>query len=228
MGFCRTNLFKRLESGGPAFLQSLERHVLRNFIFLHALENDLPLPIGPQSAEFMDASLGDRDLEDLMGESDDGNGGRVMPMLHSCATNPHFAPVPPRCTNVIPRNSGVDFIGFELRCLHRTWRRTPVGRRHALSRAEEISVLGIPTKDAKLDALHELLTKKYPNQKVLVFTQFADTLSYVTYQLKVRGITRVEGVSGDTENPTGRCLPIQPREQQESGRKSLPTRNCAC
>jgi hypothetical protein len=31
MGFCRTNLFKRLESGGPAFIQSLERHVLRNF-----------------------------------------------------------------------------------------------------------------------------------------------------------------------------------------------------
>src|SRR5262249_9779702 len=36
MGFCRTNLFKRLESGGPAFIQSLERHVLRNFIYLHA------------------------------------------------------------------------------------------------------------------------------------------------------------------------------------------------
>ena len=28
MGFCRTNLFKRLESGDAAFIQSLERHVL--------------------------------------------------------------------------------------------------------------------------------------------------------------------------------------------------------
>src|SRR3990170_4664894 len=28
MGFCRTNLFKRLESGGQAFLQSIERHIL--------------------------------------------------------------------------------------------------------------------------------------------------------------------------------------------------------
>ena len=43
MGFCRTNLFKRLESSGQAFLQSVERHVLRNFIFLHAIEHDLPL-----------------------------------------------------------------------------------------------------------------------------------------------------------------------------------------
>ncbi len=41
MGFCRTNLFKRLESSGEAFQQSLERHILRNYIFLHAIENDL-------------------------------------------------------------------------------------------------------------------------------------------------------------------------------------------
>ena len=32
MGFCRTNLFKRLESNGPVFLQSLKRHILRNYI----------------------------------------------------------------------------------------------------------------------------------------------------------------------------------------------------
>ena len=47
-GFCRTNIFKRLESSGHAFVLSLERHVLRNFIFLHAIENELPLPIGTQ------------------------------------------------------------------------------------------------------------------------------------------------------------------------------------
>lgn len=38
MGFCRTNLFKRLESGGPAFLQSIDRHILRNYVVLHAIE----------------------------------------------------------------------------------------------------------------------------------------------------------------------------------------------
>jgi hypothetical protein len=46
-GFCRTNLFKRLESSGHAFILSLERHILRNFIFLHAIEHDLPLPGDP-------------------------------------------------------------------------------------------------------------------------------------------------------------------------------------
>ena len=37
-GFCRTNLFKRLESSGHAFILSIERHILRNYIFLHAIE----------------------------------------------------------------------------------------------------------------------------------------------------------------------------------------------
>ena len=32
------NLFKRLESAGPAFLLSIERHILRNFIVFHAIE----------------------------------------------------------------------------------------------------------------------------------------------------------------------------------------------
>jgi hypothetical protein len=38
-GFCRTNLFKRLESSVHAFLLSVHRHVLRNELFIHALEN---------------------------------------------------------------------------------------------------------------------------------------------------------------------------------------------
>jgi len=59
MGFCRTNLFKRLESSGSAFLQSVERHILRNFIFLHAIENGLDLPIGTQDAALLDTRFFD-------------------------------------------------------------------------------------------------------------------------------------------------------------------------
>ena len=43
MGFSRTNLFKRLESSGEAFLLSVKRHILRNFIFVHAIETEQPL-----------------------------------------------------------------------------------------------------------------------------------------------------------------------------------------
>lgn len=45
IGFCRTNLFKRLESSGNSFLLSVRRHILRNYIYLHAMKNELPLPM---------------------------------------------------------------------------------------------------------------------------------------------------------------------------------------
>ncbi len=88
-GFCRTNLFKRLESSGHAFILSLERHVLRNFIFLHAIENNLPLPIGTQDMGLLDPSANDQD-SDLWnpadGDDDDsplppGEGGHHVPMV---------------------------------------------------------------------------------------------------------------------------------------------------
>lgn len=61
MGFCRTNLFKRLESSGKAFLLSVERHILRNFVFLHAIKNGHPLPIGAQDAAMLDTRIQDTD-----------------------------------------------------------------------------------------------------------------------------------------------------------------------
>src|ERR1019366_6568092 len=71
MGFCRTNLFKRLESSGHCFLLSVERHILRNFIYSHAVENKLELPIGTQDAGLLDTRANDSD-EDGMFE---GAGG---------------------------------------------------------------------------------------------------------------------------------------------------------
>ncbi len=65
MGFCRTNLFKRLESSGITFIQSLERHILRNFIYLHALENGLDIPIGTQDADLLDTRNNDEDSDSL-------------------------------------------------------------------------------------------------------------------------------------------------------------------
>ena len=75
MGFCRTNLFKRLESGGPAFIQSIERHVLRNFVYLYAIEEGLDLPLGTQDADLLDTSTNDEDEEALVPETAEENEG---------------------------------------------------------------------------------------------------------------------------------------------------------
>ena len=78
MGFCRTNLFKRLESSGHSFLLSVERHVLRNYIHLHAIENGLDLPIGTTDAGLLDPQSFDEDTDSAAGnlfdDEEDGNG----------------------------------------------------------------------------------------------------------------------------------------------------------
>jgi superfamily II DNA/RNA helicase len=58
------------------------------------------------------------------------------------------------------------------------------------------------SRDAKLAALYNLLTSQHPDEKVLIFTQFADTVRYLTAQLKARGILAMEGVTGDSDDPT--------------------------
>ncbi len=57
-------------------------------------------------------------------------------------------------------------------------------------------------KDTKLAALVDLLTRQYPTEKILIFTQFADTVRYLTDQLQARTIPAVEGVTGDSADPT--------------------------
>ena len=68
MGFCRTNLFKRLESSGHVFLQSVERHILRNYVFVHAIENNKPLPIGTTDAGLLDTYSFDEDADEVVGD----------------------------------------------------------------------------------------------------------------------------------------------------------------
>lgn len=215
MGFCRTNLFKRLESGGPAFIQSLERHVLRNFVFLHAIENNLELPIGTQGAEFLDARLGDRDIDDLLTEADDsedgaGNGDSAAFVRDEGSFRKRAADVYKRYTSEFKRR-------FK-------WLRpslfVDVLRTDLLSDAQAlIKILNKcgswdASKDAKLDTLVELLSIRNKDRKVLIFTQFADTVDYLVRELQDRGVKDLAGVTGDTENPTAIAYRFSPESNK--------------
>ena len=76
-------MFKRLESSGEAFLQTVERHVLRNYVYLHAIRNDLPLPVGPQDAQLLDTRFTDEDDPDAPdvdpGDEDEQDEGAAAP-----------------------------------------------------------------------------------------------------------------------------------------------------
>jgi hypothetical protein len=73
-------------------------------------------------------------------------------------------------------------------------------------------------RDAKLQALTNLLSKKHPQEKVLVFSQFADTVYYLKRQLKVRGIDKLEGATGASENPTALAWQFSPVSNEKRDR----------
>ena len=220
-GFCRTNLFKRLESSGHAFLLSVERHVLRNFIFLHAIENDLPLPIGPTDAGLLDSHAFDEDAERTIGnvfEENDDEENEEPEEPDALKTEANFRQ---RATTTYALFAGTYKRRFRWlashhfnKCLHKDLMADAQTLRDLLIRFGEWQA----AKDMKLRALEDLLTRAHPDQKILVFTQFADTVRYLENGLAARGVARMEAVSGHTANPTQLAWRFSPRSNEKDDR----------
>lgn len=221
MGFCRTNLFKRLESGGQAFLQSLERHILRNYIFMYAIEKGKPLPIGPQGAEMLDVRFYDGDaeaanvIEDIFADEEDtqdsGNdiGVIVTPVL-SLRTEEDYRQRAQEIYEQYTTQYRRRFKWLRPNLFIADLIRDLVSDARALMNILQKMGAWEPAKDAKLNALLHLLTKRHPQEKILVFTQFADTARYLETQLKTAGISRATGVTGDSSDPTALAWRFSP------------------
>ncbi|MGH2486762.1 MAG: C-terminal helicase domain-containing protein, partial [Ktedonobacterales bacterium] len=223
MGFCRTNLFKRLESGGPAFMQSIDRHILRNFVYLHAIDNDLPIPLGTQDVELLDTSVYDEDesatLPGMAGSEEDVAVEAATPAARSTSEADYRR----RAAEVYAlyasgQKKRFKWLGSGLFI--------PQLRTHLLADARALThVLDTcgawdPRADAKLNALVQVLTHRHPAAKVLVFTQFADTVRYLTEQLRARGVQAMAGVTGDSANPTDFAWRFSPVSNDK--RESVP------
>jgi superfamily II DNA or RNA helicase len=205
MGFCRTNLFKRLESGGPTFIQSVERHILRNYVFVYAIENKLEIPLGTQDSEMLDSRINDEDdnsLCSILFDSEDTDDSTCKEDIENLFSEAQFK-----------NRSEVIYKEYQSIFKNRfKWIRSDLFiselSENLLTDAKEFLKLltGFgewkQENDTKLDSLYQLLVKKHKNEKVLIFTQFADTVAYLVASLKKRGLTKIEGVSGATDDPS--------------------------
>ena len=75
-----------------------------------------------------------------------------------------------------------------------------------------------PKKDAKLNALEALLTETHRDEKVLVFTQFADTAQYLTNTLSERGVKYIATATGDSADPTALAHSFSPVSNDKRSR----------
>ena len=187
IGFCRTNLYKRLESCGYSFLLSLSRHILRNHIFLYAIEHGYDLPVSGQSV-----------VLDIYTDEDEDETG--LNMDFSWAYDDYEA----------------NAAGFydTLKTKYRTrfqWIRSTLFNSGDLTRdleADTKNLLSVmkrvkkwnPEHDRKIAALHKLLTQTHKEEKVLVFTQFADTANYIFEQLAKQNVGNTAIAIGGSDN----------------------------
>ncbi|RKU09111.1 NgoFVII family restriction endonuclease [Candidatus Poribacteria bacterium] len=210
IGFSRTNLFKRLESSGHVFIQSVERHILRNYIFLHAIENDKPLPIGSQNAEMLDSRLYDEDadalnlISDPFDDDTDDTGEKFDDTSSQFIsyTTDAFKERAAKIYHLYTTQYKSRFRWIRPNLFHKSLQKDLTDDVHALLEVLQKYGTWDAGKDAKLNALEDLLTQSHPDDKVLIFTQFADTVRYLNDALSARGITQLAEVTGDSPDPT--------------------------
>ena len=232
MGFCRTNLFKRLESSGEAFQQSIERHILRNYIFLHAIENNLPLPLGTQDSGLLDAANYDEDVDDENADGELFEEEDVQPVQPAANLNLATPEDFKKRAADVYQSYNTQFKS-RFKWLRPDLFTKTLGKDLANDGAMLMKVLTRcgdwnPATDAKLDSLYQLIAKKHPDKKVIVFTQFADTVRYLTTQLRARGVARLAGVTGSSEDPTGyawRFSPVSNRNDNNKGNSAFKPEN---
>lgn len=203
-GFARTNLFKRLESSGYAFLLSVSRHILRNCLFLYALENQLAFPIGPQEAGLADA---------LMASDEDAEGQQTTPFLTAAEQYMQAAAKLHRHMAGFQK-SKFDWIRSELFA--------PRLKCHlAADRDALLSIMNLcrdwnAHKDRQLNALYRLCAQIHNADKILLFTQYADTARYLFDAFRERGLKNIACATGDTENPTALAHRFSPRSNDQT------------
>ena len=220
MGFCRTNLFKRLESSGQSFILSIERHILRNFIVIHAIEKEKPLPIGTQDSALLDARLYDEDAD----------AATLTPGLFNDEDS--FEESAPNESSILKteedyRSRAIDIYQQYENTFKRRfrWLRPSLFVKALKNDLEKdaktlLQIMRMcgdwkPEKDAKLQTLFKLISTIHPEDKLIVFTQFADTVRYLESQLRSMGISRLAGVTGDSPDPTELAWRFSPESNEK-------------
>lgn len=208
MGFCKSTFFKRIDSSGYSFLLTLYRHILRNCVYIYAIESGLRLPVGDENA-----------LPDEMNDDDDTNsfflGGNTDPekLLFKIPTDLKvYMEKAESYYEVINQKNNVSWIDS------RVFKRT-LKQQLKKDCEQIISMIKLcgdwkANEDQKLNLLEKLIKFDHPKEKVVVFTQYSDTAEYLYSQLKARGVDKIECVTGGSTNQVELVDRFSPKSNQ--------------
>ena len=204
MGFCKSTFFKRMDSSGFSFLLTLKRHILRNAIFLYAIDTKQPLPIGDENA-LPDDFLEDEDSNGMFGgdgedEEEEEGGGKEKNVLLIPTEMKYYQEKAKKHYELLQQKNNVSWL--DSKYFKRTLKQNL--NKDCKSVIEMIKLCG-PWKadeDQKLYELRKLITETYPEEKIVLFTQYSDTAKYITRQLLQQGIEHIAIATGGSKNTT--------------------------
>ena len=197
-GFARSGLFKRLESGGQTFLLSIRRHIVRNAVYWTALQAGENIPVGQIFSTETDEAMTDAD-DTLFGEESAGvENWKVAGLaLYKKLKEDR------RLKGKMGWINSCHFLPTLAADLEADIRR--------LLKIHELVPNWNPKTDGKLAALFNLVSKTHGDKKVLVFSQFKDTVEYLVAQLKNMGVEKIAAAHGDTDGIAGLVGRFSPR-----------------
>jgi len=200
-GFVRTGLFKRLSSCGNSFVISLQRHLARNEMWLYAINNGLPIPVGSVLESMLDAGDG----QITTNEEDED--------LDSLAIKESGRPQQDYETLKEKDPTGIEWVHADLFLpqLKLDIEKDSKVLEGLLSSYGEVNEVN----DSKLQALAKTIKEKYPNKKILIFTEYADTAEYVASGLQKLGFAKVSAVTGNSGNPTDLARKFSPHSNRK-------------
>ena len=200
MGFCKSTFFKRIDSSGFSFLLTLFRHILRNAVFIYAINNKIPLPIGDENT-LPEDYLDDADINDIFEDDNEeeerSSGDDLIQIPNDMEV---YMKKAEEYYNSLVGKNNVQWI--DSKYFKRTLKQKLTKDCETLIKMINLCGDWNPKTDQKLDELEGLINRTHKGEKVIVFTQYSDTANYVYHQLKKRGLTQIDKATGGSQNPT--------------------------
>lgn len=200
MGFCKSTFFKRIDSSGYAFLLTLYRHILRNAVYIYAIDNKLKLPVSDENT-FPEDFLEDADINDANADSENSqeffSNSNLLTIPKDMKA--YMEKAETYYNGLIGKNN-VQWI--DSKYFKRTLKQGLKKDCEQLLAMINLCEAWNPQTDQKLNELEKLLNNTHKDEKVVVFTQYSDTANYIYKQLEKRGIKYIEKVTGATKNST--------------------------
>ncbi|MBW2539959.1 MAG: SWF/SNF helicase family protein, partial [Deltaproteobacteria bacterium] len=183
---------------------------------LNAIEKGLPLPIGTQDSGLLDSRLWDEDVDatsvvtGLFNDEDDSDDTPTNQNHDALETEEDYKAHAEEVYNVYASEYKSRF----------KWPRpslfsTGLAKDLANDAQSLLSILKDcgqwdSARDVKLEALYKLIENNHPNEKILIFSQFADTVRYLEAQLSLKRISKLAGVTGDAKSPSALAWRFSP------------------